>query len=966
MTRASAVDVSQAQRATLLERRHELARIESALADARSGQGRFVVVEGPAGIGKTALLTAARLAAANGGMRVLRARGTEMERDFAFGVVRQLFEPRLADASDIDRSDLLQGAAGVAARILGLPGAPAPNTSEDFTVDPSFAVLHGLYWLCANLAADEPLCLIVDDAHWMDGPSRRYLSFLLTRLDELQVALVLATRPCEPGSDAELLAALATDPAADLMQLPPLTGAAIAELVTSDLGSAPDPSFVDACLRATGGTPFLVRVLLDALKEGSIEPTADAWRHVERIGARTAGRSINIRLRRLPEPAGQLAHALALLEQSTLLEASQLAGLDVDEAADAAQILESAGILEPDRPLRFVHPLIRSGIYAELSPAERGRGHRRAAHILAEQPGTEIRVAQHLLLSDPAGDAWASDRLLAAAYAAGNHGAPESEAAFLRRALAEPPPTEKQPSILLDLGMAEASAGEAGWNDHLQQAVDRASDPTAAATAAMVLGLALSRAQRPGEAVEVLDRAAASLDASHSPLALVARGAAVFPAMNDPASASSLALRREVLLERSRSDPTAPREVLAAAAFISVLANDPAEEGAELATRALIVPEQQEASVERPWFSYSAWFSQITFALLWAEHYEEVRPLLDRSIEEAQLAGDSSRLSMGLANRSWLSLRRGDLNTAERDARTALAATKLPAPPMYRTLNGALLAGVLVHQGEIAEANRLLETFEEEIEGESLIAAVLRFTRGRVRTAQARHRDALDDFEAIGRLLTRTQVTCPGFLAWRSEAALAQLALGNRDSAQQLAEEELELARSFGGRRSVGVAARSLGIVTGGDQGAQLLREAIDAFDASGAKLERSRALADLGAMLRRRNRRTEARQLLREALDTAHRVGAARLAEYAEIELRATGARPRRVLLTGLESLTASEGRVAELASQGMTNREIAQSLFVTARTVEGHLTSIFRKLQLDSRNDLQGALAGRVSVTA
>ena len=314
---------------------------------------------------------------------------------------------------------LLQGAAGVAARILGLPGAPAPDASEDSTVDPSFAVLHGLYWLCANLAADEPLCLIVDDAHWMDGPSRRYLSFLLTRLDELQVALVLATRPFEPGSDAELLAALTADPAADLIQLPPLTGAAIAELVTADLGSAPDPSFVDACLRATGGTPFLVRVLLDALKEGSIEPTSDAWRHVERIGARTAGRSINIRLRRLPEPAGQLAHALALLEQSTLLEASQLARLDVDEAADAAQILESAGILELARPLRFVHPLIRSGIYAELSPAERGRGHRRAAHILAEQPGTGIPVAQHLLLSDPAGDAWASDRLLAAAGAAG-------------------------------------------------------------------------------------------------------------------------------------------------------------------------------------------------------------------------------------------------------------------------------------------------------------------------------------------------------------------------------------------------------------------------------------------------------------------------------------------------------------------------------------------------------------------
>jgi DNA-binding NarL/FixJ family response regulator len=118
--------------------------------------------------------------------------------------------------------------------------------------------------------------------------------------------------------------------------------------------------------------------------------------------------------------------------------------------------------------------------------------------------------------------------------------------------------------------------------------------------------------------------------------------------------------------------------------------------------------------------------------------------------------------------------------------------------------------------------------------------------------------------------------------------------------------------------------------------------------------------------MLRRRNRRTEARELLREALDTAARAGAKLLAEQAETELRATGARPRRVVLTGLDSLTASERRIAELASEGFTNREIAQTLFVTTRTVEGHLTSIFRKLQLDSRNELPAALARGVPVTA
>src|SRR5215207_10885607 len=129
----------------LLERSAELARIQSALAHARSGRGTFVVVEGPAGIGKTALLAAARTAAASDGMHVLRSRGTELERDFAFGVVRQLFEPPLADASEVERADLLEAAAGVAAGLLGLPGALPTEQLRSTSVDPSFAVIHGLY-----------------------------------------------------------------------------------------------------------------------------------------------------------------------------------------------------------------------------------------------------------------------------------------------------------------------------------------------------------------------------------------------------------------------------------------------------------------------------------------------------------------------------------------------------------------------------------------------------------------------------------------------------------------------------------------------------------------------------------------------------------------------------------------------------------------------------------------------------
>ena len=930
----------------LLERSDELALIESALADARTGHGRFVVVEGPAGIGKTALLAAARATAAESGMHVLRSRATEMETNFAFGVARQLFEPPLAKASKLERADLLQAAAGVAAGMLRLPGATEGPPSPG--VDPSFAILHGLYWLCANLAAAGPLCLVVDDAHWADAASLRYLAFLLTRLEELDAALVVATRPREADTEVELLTTVTTDPSADVIRLAPLTRAAVAQLLEAGLGRAPDPAVVDTCLVVTHGTPFLVRELVTALSEGGIG-----------IDAQTVGRSIHLRLGRLPEHAGRLARALAVLEQSDLLQAARLADLEEPEAADAADLLATTGILESGRPLRVVHPIVRSGIYSELSSAERARGHRRAAELLSKQPGAHEHVAKHLLVSDPAADGWVVERLLEAARAARQHGAPESEAVFLRRVLAEPPPPGERSGLLLDLGMAEASAGLAGWPEHLQQAVDAAPNAALAAEAAMVLAHALSRAQRYTQAVEVLDRASSALDSGHAELALQLEAAAVLPTLNDPVTGPSVALRRERLRERATSDPAAPPEVLASAAFVSILTNEPAETGADLATRALLAQDSAgPVSDSGPWFSFAAWFSHTTFVLLLAERYAQLRPLLDASIAEARVTGDGGRLAVGLRDRGWLALRRGDLSAAEVDARTALAATELPAPPMYRVMNGSLLIKVLVDQGKLDDAEQALAPLDPEAGSGFATAWGLRFARGRLRVAQGRVAEGLEDFLGLGVDLTRAIVSCPSYLPWRSEAALALLALGDRESAERLAEEELELARAFGAPRALGVAKHAVGVVAGGDRGALLLREAIEAFERGDARLERARALADLGALLRRRNRRTEARELLRESLDAAHRSGAKLLAERADTELRATGARPRRVVLTGLDSLTASEGRIAELARQGLSNREIAQMLFITTRTVEGHLTSVFRKLRVDSRDELPAAL--------
>jgi DNA-binding CsgD family transcriptional regulator len=191
---------------------------------------------------------------------------------------------------------------------------------------------------------------------------------------------------------------------------------------------------------------------------------------------------------------------------------------------------------------------------------------------------------------------------------------------------------------------------------------------------------------------------------------------------------------------------------------------------------------------------------------------------------------------------------------------------------------------------------------------------------------------------------------------------LTLLALDRRDEALELATEEVELARAWGAPRPIGVALRTLGLTQGGAEGVETLRESLAVLEGSSAKLERARTLVDLGAAVRRANQRVDARELLKEGLDLAVRAGSKPLVDQAEEELAATGARPRRLLLSGVESLTASEKRVAKFAADGLSNKDIAQALFVTTKTVEVHLSNVYRKLGIGSRNELPSALGGEV----
>jgi predicted ATPase len=287
---------------TLLERDTELGAIARVLDAARLSRGSALLLEGPPGIGKTALLQAATGMAEAQGMQIFLARGSELERDFTYGVVRQLFERPLVGASDAARASLLAGAARFAASAIGNQGdALEALPRGPHGLDSTFATVHGLYWLCANFAERGAMVLALDDVHWCDSPSLRFLIYLLGRIEELPIALLLATRPAEPASQQTLLADLASAPPVEVLRPSALTEPAVARLVEGRLAGVPEPEFVHACRAATGGNPFLLQQLIGALAADGVD--TGGRRAGRRRGAPERGRAC-----RLGRRCGQLRH----------------------------------------------------------------------------------------------------------------------------------------------------------------------------------------------------------------------------------------------------------------------------------------------------------------------------------------------------------------------------------------------------------------------------------------------------------------------------------------------------------------------------------------------------------------------------------------------------------------------------------------------------------------------------------
>ncbi len=905
------------------------------------------MIEGAPGIGKTRLLAAAAQRARESGLTVLSARGGELERDFAFGIVRQLLEPLLREAGPGERERLMAGAARFCEPVFSGPAAETQQSG-----DPSYAILHGLYWLLENVAERGPAMIAVDDAHWADRPSLRFLGFLARRLEGTQLLVVLASRRGEPGAEADLLRSLWQELGERPIEPDLLSEGAVTRLVRERLGETSGDDLCGACHEATRGNPFLLSELLVELAErapGSIEPA-----EITQLAPRGVGAAVVARLGRLPEASGALARSVAILgEQAELSHAAALAGLELEEARGAAESLAQATILEPGRPLRFVHPIVRTAIHEDVPEAERSNAHTRAARLLAEAGSEPDAIALQLLGSEPAADAWVVETLREAARGALARGAPEVAARYLRRALREPP--EGRAQVLVELGSAEAHAGETGARGHLAAARDLAKEPWVEAQATIELAHVLTYEGKLSEATSIaLETLATTQDEPDVVRAM--KMILLVLAETDLAArqmTGELVARAAHTVERLGD--SAPRSLLALIAYETAMADGgTAEAVGALAERALADGRLvEEATAEAP-HPYIA-----SIALTLAGQNESAERELSAALAEALERGSARGFGLASAFRAWSRYRSGALDGAEADARAFLSVAGEPGWDLIRPMALSALVDVLVERGEFCAATAALAEWDVGPRTTGASAwQPLRGSRARLALAEGRPDDALAELTAYARWEEEWGAANGVFVQWRSTAAVAHSALGEVDEGRALAREELRRQRRFGAPGAIGIGLSAAGLVEGGERGIELLREAVTHLERSGARLEHARALVRLGAAIRREGHRTEAREPLRAGLDIAGRLGATALGDTARQELLAAGARPRRAHMKGRASLTPSEGRTAEMAAAGQSNRQIAQSLFLTVRTIEMHLTNAYRKLDIGSREELSAAL--------
>ncbi|MCM2422654.1 LuxR family transcriptional regulator [Streptomyces sp. RKAG293] len=937
----------------LIGRERELDAIKD-LFSARPAISTSVLVQGDAGSGKSALLRAAVEEIRGEADIVVSASGDAMESGFAFGVVRQLFEHLARAAGEGPDSPLSGHAAGVVPLLLGPPGhqhcgGPLLQGQEE-------ELLRSLYWLASNLTTNGRLIVVIDDLQWADSHSLRWLHFMLRRASNLPL-VVLASLGMEPIPDGTETTGAELQLFRHELVLRPLECDTVADVVEHTLGPTADAAFSAACRSATGGNLFLLQALLRTLRRSGATPDARTASELTRYAPAGVGRAAHGLIKNSGPHALAVAQALTVLDGSAdVVLLAGVAGLAEGALQDAVHGLVRIGLMtRTDDIVAFASPLVSASFAEEVVPSRRQELHARAARLLLAQDAPLENVAAHFQQA-PLGVPGAAETLRAAAAQAAQKSRPEDAIVLIRRALREMVSDECRATLLISLGRVELATHIPDAIRHLQRGLELSQDTTERTATARALSRALFTLDRYPEGLAVLRSTSAALRPTDSANALRLEVDFLYGSVCHPGSASAVMPRLRELQLSDAQGTSAERPLAALLSLRALMDNRDPQEVVCMAQRALsngLHPGDDESLV----------YLGAVIALGAAGQSELAFTYVDAAVDEARTQGSALAYAYALSARAAMRTRLGQVLESQADAQLTLEVLGEIGVERNCTRSLAATAALmdaLTKQGELDEAAVLLEKgwLDGDLNGHWINDYVL-LSRGRLRMAQGRTREALADFLMSGHRTCARKLPGAGVLPWRSEAALAHAALGERDAALALAQDELAHARRWGVPEIEGGALRALGLVTGGTEGLALLREAVEILKGTAAKYQLAQATGDFGARAREAGDLPEARIHLQHAVSIAHQIGATAVAEAALAELRALGDRPRTRAFCGVDSLTPTERRVADLAAQGLTNKAIAQHLFVGLRTVEVHLTNAYRKLDIDGRPALAEALS-------
>ncbi|MFI6010212.1 ATP-binding protein [Streptomyces sp. NPDC051243] len=940
----------------LLERQRELHALDSALSDLRAAAdgvqrarpSGLLAFTGPAGLGKTALLTKARARATAHGFSVLSARVGEKEQELAFRLVRGLVQPTLATMDDAERRSFLGSWYDIVAAALGLEAMDTTHAP-----DPT-GVRDGLDWVMTRLVAlKAPLVLLLDDLHWADFESLGWLASFAPRAADLPLLIVVAYRPDELQPEAAPFRTVVERHGIRPYPLARLSSAGVARIVRDELGEGAEDEFCDECWSVTGGSPFETVELVIRLGERNLKGSHNELPTMRDLASAVKGPGLIESLHALGTTTVRFAHAAAVLGPPVSRElAAALAVIGSEEAAEATEKLRAARILAdaegPGAGIEFVHPLIATTIYRSIPSGLRVGLHDRAAEAVRAAGLGPAAAARHLLEVPCEGRPEVVACLREAAREYLRAGAPEAARRVLSRALQEPPEPEDRAALLHELACSTFLIEPTATVSHLQEALAEPDvEPRLRASIVYRLTQALAHTDRLAEAATVsADEARLAV---HPRIRLRMQGDhfvwSAFRADEPDSFARSRKLAR--LADRLTGRGLEERYILGSRAWDAMVRGEPRETVLACAEQALdggLSWTEENRGFEVP--------VSVALVFMYSDQPRRAEELFTDGIAECESKGwRGSHLALGQTLYGYIRYRRGCLADAEELAREGLRiADRVEGAVPAQWFAIGILIQTLLARGRTADARRLADSYHYgEVVPNAVIYPDPRTVYAELLLAEGRHSEAVRVLSAVGDWLDARGSRNPSWCPWQLHLASA-LAPTDPDRALALARDAVRRARDFGAASTIGQALHVEAEVTGGPSALDLHAEAVDHLEQSPASYELARAQIGHGAALSLSGRVQEAADRLYRGLEGAVHCGADALAARAREELSAAGLRPLPLRYVQADTLTARERQTAELTVQGHPVGVIAKELRLTEQGVRQLLSCVYRKIGTDA----------------